>query len=159
MRTRIWIAAVAVATAVAAEPAGAQTRGAGSGWSAATPPVTKSDETPTEASRLPTRDLPIEPRHGVLGAPGAAFDSAGPSRLGRHGTRSVRPYYGEEAQASGGEPYQAWVSGDRVRSWSSADVRAARQQQAPDLEWATASGHVPSVTPQAAPQERIEPGR
>ena len=37
-----------------------------------------------------------------------------------------------------GESYGVWRSGDRVRSASSADVRAARQQQAPDLEWVKA---------------------
>jgi hypothetical protein len=38
---------------------------------------------------------------------------------------------------SGVEAHETWKSGDLVRSWTSADVRASRQQQAPDLEWTT----------------------
>jgi hypothetical protein len=122
--------------------AAAQSRGSGSGRLSSTAPVTKDAGPPAEAAALPARDLPLEPRHGFFGAPGAAGDQDGPSRLGRHGDRATAPSYGEAARqvAAGGEVSDAWRSGDRVRSLSSADVRAARQQQAPDLEWASAGG-------------------
>ncbi|HUK65562.1 MAG TPA: hypothetical protein VLV17_01955 [Anaeromyxobacteraceae bacterium] len=110
----------------------AESTGAGSGRNAATPPVTKSAGPPREEAHLPARDLPLEPRHGMLGAPGSAVDGEGPSRLGSHSDRSTAPSYGEGGPAGPGW----WRSGDRARSASSADVRAARREQAPDLEWA-----------------------
>lgn len=118
--------AVALAVALAAAAAGAQRVGEGSGKSAVTPPPTKSYGVAAERPEMPTSDPLLLPRHGLLGAPGAALDAAGPSRLGAPSDRV----------ATVGEMPDAWRSGDRVRSASSADVRAARQQQAPDLEWA-----------------------
>jgi hypothetical protein len=113
-------------------------KGSGSGERASwTAPVTKDYGVADEASERTTGDTPIQPRHGLMGAPGAAQDAEGPSRLGPHVERAGRPSYGEEAHGQGtGQTSQTWHSGDRVRSPSSADVRAARQQQAPDLEWA-----------------------
>ena len=130
---------LAVTMLLTANLAAAQARGSGSGGNASTPPATKDAGPAAESATLPARDLPIEPRHGFFGAPGAASDALGPSRLGSHGDRAVTPSYGEAAPqvSGGGEPYQTWRSGDLVRSRSSADVRAARQQQAPDLEWAS----------------------
>jgi hypothetical protein len=112
-----------------------ESTGSGSGKPAETPPVTKSDGPGLERAALPARDLPLEPRHGMLGAPGAAVDEAGPSRLGSHGDRSTAPNYGEAGARGPAE----WQSGDRPRSLTSADVRAARREQAPDLEWAKGS--------------------
>ena len=145
MRTITGLAAVATLM-LAGGSALAQPRGSGSGRAASTEPVTKDAGPSAEAAVLPARDLPLDPRHGMLGAPGSAQDQEGPSRLGRRANREVGPSsYGESARqgAGGGEAYEPWRSGDQVRSPSSADVRAARQQQAPDLEWAssgTASG-------------------
>ncbi len=93
------------------------------------------------------RELPILPQHGLFGAPGAAQDALGPSRLGPRAESPVRGSYGEAARSTG-ETYSAWKSGDRVRSASSADVRAARQQQAPDLEWASVGAGPPQLEPQ-----------
>ncbi|HEX9290850.1 MAG TPA: hypothetical protein VF904_15125 [Anaeromyxobacteraceae bacterium] len=146
--------AVALALALVAAPARAQHKGSGSGQApATTAPVTKTVGPSVERAELPARDLPIEPRHGLLGAPGAARDAAGPSRLGPHADRATLPSYGEAAQqgSGGGTTHETWKSGDRIRSWTSADVRAARGQQAPDLEWASAGGG--SSNAQAQPQE------
>ena len=125
---------VSLAALVSASPAQAQRRGEGSGRSSTTLPATRNssaDEMP------PATDMPVTPRHGFMGGLGTAPDPLGASRLGAHAEHAVRASYGESAQpgAAGAESYQAWKSGDRVRSHSSADVRAARQQQAPDLEW------------------------
>jgi hypothetical protein len=53
---------------------------------------------------------------------------------------------------------EAWRSGDRVRSWTSADVRAARQQQAPDLEWAAPRSEpaAPTALPRRSAQANPE---
>jgi hypothetical protein len=140
MRTTTGLAIVAT-WMLTSGTAAAQGRGAGSGRASSTPPTTKDLGPASESATRPSRDLPLEPRHGFFGAPGAAGDQEGPSRLGRHGASPVAPSYGEAArQGAGAEPQEAWRAGDRVRSPSSADVRAARQQQAPDLEWASAAG-------------------
>ena len=156
MTMAAWLAGI-----LAASQADAQHLGSGSGKSSVTPPVTKSRGTASERAELPSGDLPIEPRHGMLGAPGAAQDPAGPSRLGGHAERAARPFYGEsaEAGASGGETHEAWKSGDLVRSWTSADVRASRQQQAPDLEWASARGTAPGGQPRRSEQDEIRERR
>ena len=147
MHSRTFAAAVAFALALpAAHGEEPPLRGAGTGRSASTAPVTRSDETTSDAARLPARDLPIDPRHGLLGAPGAALDSDGPSRLGGHAERAQRSSYGEAAQ--GADIPDSWRSGDLARSKSSADVRAARQQQAPDLEWAGQGSGPPQKQPQ-----------
>ena len=130
-------------------------RGRGSGADSTTPPVTKSSGGAQESATLGgARDQPFSPRLGLLGAPGAAQDSGGPERLGGHGERSYRPSFGEAAApgGSGGESYEPWKSGDRVRSASSADVRAARQQQAPDLEWAPPPDAGPGADARGEPQ-------
>jgi hypothetical protein len=133
---------VSLAAALAAAGAAADQRvGAGSGRSSVTPPVTKDSGVARERAERPDVDPLIEPRHGLLGAPGAALDSAGPSRLG-----APRDRTGSAFEMPG-----AWRSGDLVRSRSSADVRAARQQQAPDLEWASARD---ATAPPAQPQRR-----
>lgn len=120
---------------LAASPAAAQRLGTGTAHaSPVTAPPTRNGAS-LEAGARPAPDLPLAPRHGMLGAPGAAQDALGPSRLGGHGERSARSSYGESAPGTG-EAYSSWHSGDRVRSSSSTDVRGARQQQAPDLEWA-----------------------
>ena len=129
--------AIALVAALAAAGAGAQ-QGMGSGKSSVTPPPTKDDGRTAERSEAPISDPLMEPRHGLLGAPGAALDWAGPSRLGAPADR-VR------AQA---DVPDSWRAGDRVRSATSADVRAARQQQAPDLEWAAPGG---ATAPEAKP--------
>ena len=104
----------------------ARARGVGgTGESSVTPPRT-SDSAVLERAVRPAHDLPLATAHGMMGAPGAGQDSLGPSRLGQHGERPA--------------PGHPWHSGDRVRSPTSSDVRATRQQQAPDLEWADASG-------------------
>ncbi len=139
-----------LALGLAATPALAQRRGEGSGRSPDTAPATKSAGPPEEqALRTPT-DLPVLPPHGMLGAPGAAQDALGPSRLGAHADSPTAPSYGESARLGAtGEVYQGWKSGDRVRSLNSGDVRAARQEQAPDLEWANTGG---AAKPQLEPQ-------
>jgi hypothetical protein len=128
-------------------------KGRGTGRDSTTSPPTRSAGTAAESAGLAAHDLPFSPRRGLMGAPGAAPDEAGPARLGGHGERSWRPSFGESAQPGpgGGEAYEPWKSGDRIRSWTSADVRAARVQQAPDLEWAP-SGGKPSGT-RGEPQE------
>ncbi len=154
MRATMTMAAL-LAGALAASRADAQHMGAGSGKSAVTAPATK-DSGADERPELPADRPPIEPRHGILGVPGAAQDSAGPSRLGAPADRSARPSYGESAEAGAGsdEAHETWRSGDLVRSWTSADVRASRQQQAPDLEWTTARGAAPGG--QSPPSHRRE---
>ena len=135
---------VLLVAALAASPAIAQRVGAGSGKSSAAPPPTKSRGIAPERAGMPGTDPLIEPRHGLPGAPGAALDSAGSSRLGAPSDRI----------AGATEMPSSWNSGDRIRSWTSDDVRAARQQEAPDLEWA-ASRSAPS--PPAAEQRRSGP--
>jgi len=104
--------------------------GTGSGALSTAPPPTKDAGTAKELAELPSRDHPIEPRHGILGAPGAAPDTFGPARLGAVPERPRWPSYGETVGTD-------WRSGDQVRSSTSADVRATRRQSAPDLKWAT----------------------
>jgi hypothetical protein len=36
----------------------------------------------------------------------------------------------------GAQTHETWKSGDLIRADSSAEVRQARRQQAPDMEWA-----------------------
>jgi hypothetical protein len=129
---RVIIACVGLIVAV-----GAQSAERGSSGKASAAPPTKSAGPRSERAALPPRDLPIEPRHGLLAAPGAAPDALGPSRLGPSAPRTVAPSYGESAprEPRGGTISSTWHSGDRVRSPSSADVRLARQQEAPDLEF------------------------
>lgn len=155
------LALLALVLFAAAPPALAQRRGEGSGRAPGTAPPTKSAGPPEEAAYRPSPDPVLLPPHGMMGAPGAALDSLGPSRLGPRGETSVAPSYGEAAQrGAGAEPYEAWQSGDRVRSTSSADVRAARQQQAPDLEWATASGPAaPQLEPRTPHGEKVQQPR
>lgn len=140
MRTTRGVAAALLAAWAAA--AGAQARGAGLGWTGGGPPATKSSGPSGErASSLQQRPPQFDRRHGMLGAAGAAPDQQGEQRLGGFRGHASAPSYGEAArQASGGGEYayDAWRSGDLVRSTSAADVRAARVQQAPDLEWAGA---------------------
>ncbi len=133
-----------------AVPAAAQRRGTGltRGSAAAPPPTQNSGDTAASVSSTgAVHELPILPQHGFFGAPGAAQDALGPSRLGPRAESPVRGSYGEAAPSTG-ETYSAWKSGDRVRSASSADVRGARQQQAPDLEWASAGAGPPQLEPQ-----------
>ncbi len=159
---RTALASLALVLLLVAPPALAQRRGTGSGRAPGTAPPTKSAGPPEEAAHRPSPDPVLLPPHGMMGAPGAALDSLGPSRLGPHGETSVAPSYGEAAQrgSGGGESYQAWKSGDRVRSTSSADVRSARQQQAPDLEWASANGPAaPQLEPQTPYGEKVQQPR
>jgi hypothetical protein len=138
MRTAITVGALLCLVAV---PAAAQRRGTGSAHvSSSKPPVTKGGGSTVPSELGGVDQGQILPRHGMFGAPGAAPDALGPSRLGPPAVSPGRGSYGELATSSE-EPSSSWRSGDRVRSLSSADVRAARQQQAPDLEWASgASG-------------------
>ncbi len=122
-------AIVILAAGLAAAPALAQRVGSGSGKSSVTAPPTKSSGVARERAEMPGDDPLVEPRHGLLGAPGAALDGSGPSRLGAPSDRLSM-----EADLP-----STWRSGDIVRSRNSADVRAARQQQAPDLEWAAST--------------------
>ena len=150
MRTQI---VAGVLLLLLASPVAAQRRGTGSpGASSGTPPPTNdgAHSTASESSTGSGHDLPILPRHGMLGAPGSAPDALGPSRLGAHDESSARRSYGEAAPGTG-QAYSPWKSGDRVRSFSSADVRAARQQQAPDLEWADAGPGPTQPRPQDPP--------
>jgi hypothetical protein len=132
LRHSIFIAA---ALAVAA-PCLAQSRGSAGTSDAA--PRTKDAGPRQESAQEPGGTLPIEPRHGLLGAPGAAPDADGPSRLGREAPTTAAPSYGEAPAPIGGAlgrtMSRTWQSGDRVRSPSSADVRLARLQEAPDIE-------------------------
>jgi hypothetical protein len=131
-RSRWYVAVAAWAWASAAAA-----RGSGSGEPAWTPPETKSAGPAAEASHSRSRGTDFERGLGLFGGYGAAKDSLGPWRLGRYGGSSTSPSYGEAAQrgSGGGTTYEAWKSGDLVRSTSAGDVRAARMQQAPDLEW------------------------
>jgi hypothetical protein len=99
---------VAVVALLASGVAGAQRRGSGSGESSVTPP----------------------PGRGA----GAAMESA--QAGARHGPMPARMREADQTTSAGGQSYETWKSGDLVRSASSADVRAARRQQAPDMEWA-----------------------
>jgi hypothetical protein len=134
MRKRLFAAALAMALA---QTALAQGRGSGSGAPSDTPPPTKGSGEPPERAQLPMRESALSPPHGLLGAPGAAPDANGGSRLGRR-----------DLELPGEAPQ--WTSGDRARSASSADVRAARVQAAPDLEWG-AAGPAPAATPDPSP--------
>ncbi|HTT72076.1 MAG TPA: hypothetical protein VMG32_12710 [Anaeromyxobacteraceae bacterium] len=135
MRTKTSLALLALlALASGRARADDLTTGSGTGRNAATPPATKSDGPAYELAHLPAKDLPLTPPHGMLGAPGGGGDAEGPTRLGAHSESPAVPSYGEEVS----EP-DRWRSGDLARSPSSADVRAARQEQAPDLEWASGS--------------------
>ncbi len=139
--------AVALLTAAALTPARglAQTRGSGTTWDSAAPSPTRNEPPATKASRPPSEGKSFDDRRGLLGAPGAGQDKLGGSRLGVRA--EVQPI----------PPEGSWVAGDRTRSLSSADVRAARAEQAPDLEWVTAQG---TEGQGAAPSERVaEPGR
>jgi hypothetical protein len=146
-----WAAALATAGWVSL--AGAQSRGGGEGLTGGNPPPTKNAGPEAErASLLQQRDPRFERGLGLLGAAGAATDRRSAWRLEGlprpYGT-SVAPSYGEAAQqaSGGGQSYEKWKSGDLVRSTSAADVRSARLQQAPDLEWTGA---------QASPDEGNE---
>jgi hypothetical protein len=116
---------------VVAAPTIAWSRGA-EGRATAPPPTKSAGD---ERAVRPARDAPIDPRHGLLGAPGAAPDPDPASRLGAAAPPSGS--YGEAARAGRGSGAisSTWHSGDRVRSADSADVRLARQQEAPDLEF------------------------
>ena len=133
-----WLAGAAAL--LVASAAAAQTRGMGSGKSSAMPSMTKGSSSSAERAARPSRPPDFDPRPGYMGGMGAAPEAGGP--LGPRSDVSQRPSYGEGAQrgSSGGESYQTWKSGDVVRSWSANDVRAARVQQAPDLEWAGSAG-------------------
>jgi hypothetical protein len=145
---RTWRGIAAGLSLFAAAPAlGAR----GSSGNTRAAPETKSAGAASERSAEPERDLPIEPRHGIFGAPGAANDAYGPSRLGAGSPRTTLPSYGERAEGEG-RSYEAWQSGDRVRSPSSADVRLARRQDAPDLEFA--EEQAPRQQRAATPQQR-----
>lgn len=135
-----WCAAAALAgwAAVAA----GQPRGGGVGWTGGPPPATKSAGPDAErAASTQARPPDFSLGLGFLGARGAAQDVRGALRLegyGRLRAPAVAPSYGEAAPGAAASPYASWSAGDRVRSTSAADVRAARGQQAPDLEWAGA---------------------
>ena len=98
---------LALFVAVSLGRAAAQTievpgKGGGSGRASTTTPPTRSTGTAPESASMAARDLPFSTRPGILGAPGAAPDEAGPARLGGHGERSSRPSWGESAQPMGG---------------------------------------------------------
>jgi hypothetical protein len=136
MRSR---ALAVLLTVVAVTRVEAQSRGSGgNSATAATAPATKSAGPAEERAQLPGRDGPAEPRHGILGAPGAAPDANGPTRLGA--SALTAPI--SAGERSGGA--STWQSGDGVRSATSADVRQARQQQAPDLEYVGGNGAKPA---------------
>jgi hypothetical protein len=98
----------------------------GSNGRATAAPATKSAGTAAERPDLPGHDGPIEPKHGLLGAPGSAPDAR----------RETFTSAGEGSPGESGVTASSkWQSGDRVRSQSSSDVRQARQQQTPDLEF------------------------
>lgn len=125
---KVWLAVAAFPLALSAA---AETRGRGSGLPSTTPPATRSQGAKLERDEARPRGQPSSPARGILGAPGAAPDALGPSRLGPYG--APPPPYG--AAATGSDPvHSSWISGDRARSASSADVRAARRLVAPDLE-------------------------
>ncbi len=133
-----WLAGVAAL--LVASAAAAQARGMGSDKSSVTPPVTKSGGPDAERAAMPSRPPSFDPRPGYMGGLGAALERGGP--LGPRSELAKKPSHREAAQpgSGGGESYQTWKSGDIIRSWSANDVRAARVQQAPDLEWAGAAG-------------------
>src|SRR5690242_6183293 len=118
----VWLAGAAGLLAASL----AEARGTGSGKSSATPPATKGSGSGTERALLPPRPPSFEPRPGYLGGMGAAQEPGGP--LGPSGDLA-RPAVVDVTQRP---------AGDAIRSWSASDVRAARVQQAPDLEWAGA---------------------
>jgi hypothetical protein len=120
-----------------------QPRGGGRGESATALPAVTGAGPREERADLPGRDLPIEPRHGLLGAPGAALDRMGSSRLGPSAPLGRRISYG---QLPPGAPLFDTPSGDLIRSWSSSDVREARKELAPDVQIVGA--------PQRAPEQR-----
>jgi len=122
---RGFAAALVVLAAARVEAAGP-----GASGRATEAPATKSAGTAAEQAHLPGHDAPAEPRHGMLGAPGSAPDAYGPTRLGYDARGTMSATGGAAGSAS-----STWQSGDRVRSRTSADVRQARQQQAPDLEF------------------------
>ncbi|HET9598630.1 MAG TPA: hypothetical protein VFP65_23840 [Anaeromyxobacteraceae bacterium] len=140
MRRRLLTATLAAALAGTAAA-----RGTGTGASSATYGPSRGAGGTAEQAQLPLRDSEMVPRHGVLGAPGAAPDALGGSRLGR---RDLDPLQ------NAGEGNATWTAGDRVRSVSSADVRAARVQQAPELEWAGTGGASARAAAPAQPGER-----
>lgn len=133
------MAVVGLAAALAFGRAAADERGRGSsGWTADAAPVTK-DTRALGRANVPIPTPSVDLRRGFFGGTGAAQDANGPSRLGPVTERHAGRSYGEATPPSG-YMEQGWRSGDRVRSASSADVRAARGQQAPDLEWARSEG-------------------
>ena len=124
-RTAMWWLAGFVGVFVASAAAA---RGTGSGKSSTTPPVTKSSGVAMERAATPPRPPNFEARPGYLGGLGAAQEIGGP--LGPRGDLARKAYQSEAT---------VQPAGDVIRSWSSSDVRAARVQQAPDLEWASAA--------------------
>ncbi|HEX7488301.1 MAG TPA: hypothetical protein VF341_05305 [Anaeromyxobacteraceae bacterium] len=128
-----WLAGVA--GLLLAGAAAAQARGTGSGRSSVTQPATKGAG--PAAERASMRPLPpsFDPRPGYMGGMGAAQERGGPL-----GPRADLAPPLEAARARQGEA---------LRSWSSNDVRAARVQQAPDLNWVV----------EAAPGQGQEPQR
>ncbi|GEJ55391.1 hypothetical protein [Anaeromyxobacter diazotrophicus] len=136
-QARWWTALIVAGWAAAAS---GEARGAGAGWTGGQPPATKSAGPEAERAASAQQQPPrFERGLGMLGAAGAAPDRRGELRLGGFGrlrAPSAAASYGEAASAGGGASYQAWKSGDQVRSTSAADVRSARVQQAPELEWA-----------------------
>lgn len=143
---RIGTLAAVLAVALAAPAAAGAQRGEGSGRSSVSPPPAKSRGPAEVRPELPARDLPVTPRHGLLGAPGAAMDRQGASRLGpRAPTRPALAGPGPLPTLPELAP-----SGDRIRSASSADVRASRRQVAPDLTFAD-EGRAPA---QGGPTDR-----
>jgi len=134
-KTGRWLLGLVALLAASA----AQARGTGSGKSSVTPPATKSSGPAAERAAMPSRPPNFDPRPGYLGGMGAAHELGGP--LGPRTDLAPKPSYGEAGQeaSSGADSHPTWRSGDAVRSWSANDVRAARVQQAPDLEWASAA--------------------
>jgi hypothetical protein len=94
------------------------TKGSGSGEISSKPPPTKNRGLDFERTQLRPMDM-----EAASGRP----------------ERTVAPTYAENGQPAWGEAYETRTAGDRVRSLGSAEVRAARQEQAPDLEWGKAS--------------------
>ncbi|MFL5261461.1 MAG: hypothetical protein ACJ79L_03510 [Anaeromyxobacteraceae bacterium] len=135
----VWRGIGAAVVVLAAAQVEAEAVGPGASGRATAAPVTKSAGPALEQAQLPGRDAPAEPRHGILGAPGSAPDAYGPTRLG-YDARGTPSSMGASAPgaSSAGSAASTWHSGDRVRSQTSADVRQARQQQAPDLEFVAA---------------------
>ena len=115
----------------------AQTKGSGSGKFSFTPPPTKGEGAVYERTQLRPLDLDAAP-----GRP----------------PRAIAPSYGDDGQPDWGDSSRTRRSGDTVRSLTSADVRAARQEQAPDLEWgkAVAVAEPSAVQPQEAPGKKMQ---